>query len=489
MSEARHQRFEIDLDEIERQLRRSVDAAPAPAADPLAELARIVGQDDPFRRLLGETPPAAKAPVQRQDDRFGLNAEQDAVLHGTRAPAPSGDHLSEDELFDPVVDAYGSADGAIEGNDLMPLRPRRTRRRLAGVMAVLALIVVGTGGFLVWRKAGHLGLSGPPPIIKADTSPIKVAPEHPGGIEIPNQNKQIYQPDAPEGKTRVVDDREQPMDVKEAVRDAPAPPRLTPDGALAGGQVASLPTSAPIPGSQAIADPMRTPAQASVANALGEPLKVRTVSVRPDGTMFATPAARMAASSPAMSILTSSLPPPVPVATIPIGPAASPGVEPAATPSSAQGAGDSATTPSAGPAPVTVLPPQRPKPGERRSSIAPPAATASRLAAGAPEPETTGSQGSASLDDAAAAPAPAPAGSYSVQIAVMPSEEQARKAYGRLAGRYAGALGGKPANVIKAEVRGKTLYRVRVGPMAHAGANELCTRLKAAGASCFVAAN
>ena len=36
MSEARNQRFEIDIDEIERQLRRSVDMPAEPKADPLA---------------------------------------------------------------------------------------------------------------------------------------------------------------------------------------------------------------------------------------------------------------------------------------------------------------------------------------------------------------------------------------------------------------------------------------------------------------------
>ena len=54
-------RFAVDLDEIERQLAQA-QSAPAPASqahgsapsrnDPLAELARIVGQDDPFQTLL-----------------------------------------------------------------------------------------------------------------------------------------------------------------------------------------------------------------------------------------------------------------------------------------------------------------------------------------------------------------------------------------------------------------------------------------------------
>jgi hypothetical protein len=57
MNEAVKPRFAVDLDEIERQLAQA-HAAPAHAApsrsDPLAELARIVGQDDPFQSLLGD---------------------------------------------------------------------------------------------------------------------------------------------------------------------------------------------------------------------------------------------------------------------------------------------------------------------------------------------------------------------------------------------------------------------------------------------------
>src|SRR5215213_349011 len=51
MAEATKSRFSVDLDHIEQQLSQSAQQA-APQKDPLAELARIVGQDDPFRALL-----------------------------------------------------------------------------------------------------------------------------------------------------------------------------------------------------------------------------------------------------------------------------------------------------------------------------------------------------------------------------------------------------------------------------------------------------
>ncbi|MFC6050556.1 SPOR domain-containing protein, partial [Methylobacterium hispanicum] len=47
-------RAQLDLEAFARELRQQTMAKPgAPAGkDPLAELARIVGQDDPFRALL-----------------------------------------------------------------------------------------------------------------------------------------------------------------------------------------------------------------------------------------------------------------------------------------------------------------------------------------------------------------------------------------------------------------------------------------------------
>ena len=56
MAESAKPRLAVDLDEIERQLARA-QAAPAQGHgpmrnDPLSELARIVGQDDPFQTIL-----------------------------------------------------------------------------------------------------------------------------------------------------------------------------------------------------------------------------------------------------------------------------------------------------------------------------------------------------------------------------------------------------------------------------------------------------
>ena len=71
----------------------------------------------------------------------------------------------------------------------------------------------------------HFSVSkdGQPPLITADSGPVKVEPVNPGGAEIPNQNKQIYErsPEAPVGPSKLVNNEEQPVDVQQAARSMP----------------------------------------------------------------------------------------------------------------------------------------------------------------------------------------------------------------------------------------------------------------------------
>lgn len=505
MSDTRHQRFEIDLDEIERQLRRSVEGTttPQPRADPLAELARIVGQDDPFRNILGVKPAASAPPFQApapavptdRDSRLDHEASLDlthedlALLRGEPEPR------IEPSRFDPVADAYGSVENAFDTEDLQPLRPQRSRGRLAALAAALVVAVAGAAGAIAYRNTGgSFNFAGVPPIIKADTSPVKVAPENPGGIEIPDQNKQIYERGTQEGRSRVVDRQEQPIDVREAVRSMPNP---APDVAMP-----PIAATDPVPRS----NPAITAAPSSgVANVLGEPRRVRTVSVRPDGTTLA-PGGQPAPEPVPAYMPSISVPPPVSVPTIAIPANTQPSL-----PTTADG-----TTPSASPAPITILPPQRPRAEALNTTATPsspprtaaatrPADPASEPADGAPlqiggaraarPPQRVAAAPQPAIvpDGQDAAPAPTTAstsrGTYSVQIASQSTEQQARTSYDELSDRYATELGGRPASVAPAKVGGKTVYRVKVGPLSREAANTLCTRLKASGGACTVLAN
>lgn len=90
----------------------------------------------------------------------------------------------------------------------------------------------------------------------------------------------------------------------------------------------------------------------------------------------------------------------------------------------------------------------------------------------------------------AAAPsqkAPGPsAGSATIQLGSFPDTAGANTAWARLSKRfdYLAPLG---KSVEKAEVNGRTVYRLRVNAGSNGQARELCGRLKAAGEACFLA--
>jgi cell division septation protein DedD len=78
-------------------------------------------------------------------------------------------------------------------------------------------------------------------------------------------------------------------------------------------------------------------------------------------------------------------------------------------------------------------------------------------------------------------------GGFSVQLAVRPSDKEARAAFKELQTKYSGDLDGRSPLIKQADVNGKTVYRIRVGPLGREEANSLCTKLKSSGGQCFVA--
>lgn len=84
-----------------------------------------------------------------------------------------------------------------------------------------------------------------------------------------------------------------------------------------------------------------------------------------------------------------------------------------------------------------------------------------------------------------AAPGPS-AGSATIQLGSFPTEAEANAAWARLSKRfsYLAPLG---KGIAKADVNGKTYYRLRVNAGSNGQARELCGRLKAAGEACFLA--
>ena len=87
------------------------------------------------------------------------------------------------------------------------------------IVAVLGLALVGTAGAYAYRTMFNGGISGPPPLIKADTTPNKIVPAQNSADSA--AGKQIY--DRVGSNTqdeKILSREEQPVDVKANARPA-----------------------------------------------------------------------------------------------------------------------------------------------------------------------------------------------------------------------------------------------------------------------------
>ncbi|GJD42224.1 hypothetical protein AFCDBAGC_0058 [Methylobacterium cerastii] len=464
-------RAPVDFDAFARDLQQPSPAprGAEPAAqkpDPLAELARIVGQDDPFRALLAarddRREPAAQtqgaAHRGRQEPSFAPAAAAYAEPQ-RNAPADafdqylaSVDHGSEQQARYAEAEAYQNEAGDAEAYDQRSLKRVKPRNRLVKVGAGVAVVLVAVTGAVTYKTLRHGGGGGGGvPVVQADTSPVKVAPKVADGVEIPDQNRQIYEPKAKDSQIRIVNREEQPLDVAQAARAAQGQERSAQDR----GETANV-----------------TPGSASF-DAFGQPRKVRTVVVRPDTP---PPAAQREAQAEAAPIS------PVPTMTLPGDDAPAARAKPGrmaagATPQmptqtvTQQPPPAAVQAPAAERTPAAVVPqPAKPKAPQRVAAVAPEAS------APVEAPATTATVSTAAV------------GGFSVQLGVRTSAKDAQAAFREMQGKY-GQLAGKPELIRQAEVNGKTIFRVRVGPLAKAEATSLCTELQGAGGQCFVAKN
>src|SRR5258708_17622207 len=311
--------------------------------DPLAELARLIGQTDPFASLGRANQPVA--PRSNERDRFhqpepALEADdapagpppwmqraaaqeqpqQDfhSHLHPVQrcaaAPAPEPDYhqappfatspdhheqadpgryddalygqlpgtpggLPEDAGYD---DPYAYQDDYGAETDDQSQKSRRSG--MITVAVVLALAVVGTGAAFAYRTYVGSPRSGEPPIIKADAGPNKVVPQTQSGD--PN-GKLIQDRLAAGGTEKLVSREEQPVDLK----DGKSGPRVV---------FPPLNQNANPPSTASVAPGNRPPAIAGNGTLTGdEPRKIHTFAVRGDqADVAATPVAKPAPAPP-----------------------------------------------------------------------------------------------------------------------------------------------------------------------------------------------
>jgi len=347
---------------------------------------------------------AAAWPAQPEHDRYGAGRHE----------------------FAPALDPLE----AIEGSRLRRRRPSRSP--LYAAVGVVALCVAASAGYFGLRGGGSGG-GGEAPLIHADASAVKVKP--PADNVAPAPTKEIYEQIArAPGETKVVASNEQPVDVEQTLRQQRA-------AAVAAGKLPSevadnagtfgAPGVAPLPTHAANRDPR---------SGLGEPRRVRTVSIGPDGKVRDA------------------------------------GQQPATAPQSVREAAQ-APTPAARP-----TPPARPT---QQAAVKQEHRVQPTMVDNTPT-GSVGAAASAPKPVAAAAAAPAGKGGFAVQLGAPGSEQEAKAMAASLKRKY-GVLASHGTAVVKAQSNGRTVYRLRVPGLSRESATSLCQQLKSVGGSCFVA--
>jgi hypothetical protein len=445
-------------------------------SDPLAELARLIGQTDPFGNMGranqqvpprtsardpyqdpaaadDEGPAAGPPPWMQRAARQEIPQQEDypSAVHplhryaATRA-APEPDYdpdppfpeagrepdltRYDDALYGQLDDggqqsqhdpAYADDDYAYQdGYDGEEDPVKKRRGGMATVIVVLALAVVGTGAAFAYRTYAGSPRTGEPPIIKAEAGPTKIVPAPADGTaKVPDRM-------APgDGAEKIVPREEAPVDVAKTGPRVVFPP---------------LNQNANPPAAASVAPSVPPPAGAGNGTLPNnEPRKIKTLTVRgdqPDG------------------------------AAVPVNPAQPPAAKPApAAPRSPPSAANASAN-----APLSLVPGSQP---------APAADTRTRVAATSP---------------VQAAPAPSGGGSsggYLVQVSSQRNEADAQASYKALQGKFPNVLGSRSPLIKRADLGDKGVYyRAMVGPFGSPDeASQFCGSLKTAGGQCVVQRN
>ena len=464
--------------------------------DPLAELARLIGQTDPFgtiRRANLQVQPRAtdrdrpdpyrlppeidpetdESPLPGPPSWMQRAARQEAPppppedypsavhpLHRYAAahaapgaddydPAPpsaDADHERDLSRYDDAL--YGELDSGAAQHDAAYADDAyayqesygegeadampKRRGGMVTVVAVLALAVFGVGGAFAYRTYTASARSGEPPIIRADAGPTKIVPAPADGSA-----KLPDRMASGDGTEKIVPREEAPVDVNAKSGPRVVFPPLN--------QNANPPSMASVaPG----APPPSNAANGTLPN--NEPRKIRTLSVRgdqPDSAAMPVTAAPAAPPKPAPAARTAAV-----------------------TPRNSPGAADANDSIANGP--LSLSP-------QATQAVSPPAEPRNRVAATSP---------------AQIAPQAAPsggAGGYLVQVSSQRNEADAQASYRALQGKFPTVLGSRSPLIKRADLGDKGVYyRAMVGPFGSPDeASHFCGNLKTAGGQCVVQRN
>ena len=419
--------------------RGAAQARPAPAPEEADEFERALEED--FRRSMQE------AAASRG------NASRDAENTYVEHPA---DYRGEDE--------------------------RGGRRWIMPVAAAIGLVLVGGGVYaLVSGGSSSMGSNGAPVIISADSDPMKVVPENPGGRVVPNQDKAVYDRVAGGGaadpkQPSLISSNEQPVDV---VQRTLIPEQLP----LEGENDADMePAGTPVGETEdpRLLSPEEKAAQNEGSAATGvSPRKVRTMIVKPDGTLVAQEVEAPAAQPPKADKVEELAAP----QTAKPGEGAPAVIAASRVPVTPEQAQPQANTPAATtPAAQSAAPVPSARPSSQPANVV---ATVTNQGNVRPTNAPAQQQTAAATPAATSTPS---AGGYYIQIASLPSQAEAQKSYQNMSAKFGSVIGGRGVDIKAAEIAGKgTFYRVRIPAGDKSEAVALCERFRSAGGSCLVA--
>jgi hypothetical protein len=420
--------------------------------DPLAELARLIGQDQPA------PPPDWRAsPASYEDYQYPSEQPADSRYENRGYPAndPYTAHASDNESFNAYGDQrfqagydetghqpsqryedprYFEDRGSDDDFEEPSSPPRRSRGGLASFVVVLLLAALGTAGAFAYRSLFHGSADNSPPVILADAAPNKILPNNQSGDSTGQADATRSDGQA----ERMVSREEPPLNVQNA---SSAP------GVVYSGS--NPPVQLPMANTSPILAPAPPTAQAPPAapqtspSPPGEPRRVHTVIIRPDQQ-------RVASSNAAF-------------------PTGSTGARNANPQSGATPDGD---------APLSLSP--QGSPPESSPPHPKLASTGSRPA----QPPPAAPPPPVSVPPAAAA------GSFFVQVSAQKSEEDAQTAFRAMQAKYPDQLGGRQPFIRRKDLEKGVFYGVQVGPFASRDdAVQLCESLKSAGGACMIQKN
>lgn len=485
---------EEEFDSLFAELDPPKREAPAePVAKPQVasgqeEMARSYHQEPRFDDFRASR---ASAPAVNDDiDDMAWPAAASAVpqLEDDETPPPP-----EGYDLDAVAKAMQESDPSLDGSGVLPPHPSKqraaapaekpkSRKGMLAAAAVLGVAVLGGGAFMFMDSDGIEVPNGAPPIIAGIQGALKVMPDATAADSDPDGSKLIYDR---------VGGTEDTSRERLILPETPKPAELPPAPENATGTDPLVP---------------------------GAPKRVRTVVVRPDGTIV--PGGETDGSTPRIistvpvTINPGSQPAPAPAA--PTNPVQTTAVDPAVVAPANGGQPAIVTTTPAGAVPVATVPvtpegvaaevvdqsqavsvtPRRKPAAPVQVATAPVVVTPVQTQT---NPAPTRPSGPLDLSN----PGPAPvvtqpvstggsiaAGTYVVQVTSQRSEGAARDAYQGLQRRYPGVLGSFNAVIVRADLGDRgTFYRARIPANSRAQAISLCESLKSAGGDCFVRQN